>query len=195
MDAVKLFIQSCNPAGWTVDLVDRADMPWYSYAYVRGVELLHSIACTRPKVNVSYNILCQFESEQGRVTKYIARVKYFVKVTPPAGDEHDGIVQPNTMRLAVSDLFKVAEASWGAGLMYHSPEYPSGVPDEQGYAVDMSADEHGAGCMLDKHVMALAGRSRGGKGAWFAPARQHVWLWTGVRLCMGVWGCCNKLSH
>lgn len=113
VDAVKRFIEVWAPVGWSVDMVERAELLWYSYANVRRLELLHSTAYTRTSVKVSYNVLCQFfEGSSTQVTRYIARVKYFVKVSPPA--DHDSHVQPGVLRLAVSDLFKRCATSAGA---------------------------------------------------------------------------------
>jgi hypothetical protein len=58
--AVKRFIEMWAPEGWSVGMVERARLLWYSYANVRGLELLHSTAYTRARVKVSYNVLCQF---------------------------------------------------------------------------------------------------------------------------------------
>jgi hypothetical protein len=123
VDAVRRFVELWAPAGWTADMVERAELLRYSYANVRGLELLHSTAYTRAWVKVSYNVLCQYlEGASTRVSHYIARVKYFGKVSPPV--DFDGDVQPAVLRLAISDMFKLRDASWGAGIVYHSAAYP-----------------------------------------------------------------------
>jgi hypothetical protein len=161
--AVRGFIELWKPAGWSVGMVDRADLLWYSYANVRGLELLQSTSYTRARVKVSYNVLCQYlEGESTDVTRYIARVKYFVKVSPPA--DHDSDVEPRVLRLAISDLFKVHDVNWGAGVLYHSPAYPR-TADAPAVAVDMSVDAQGVGPMQNKHAMALTSTC----GAWFMP--------------------------
>lgn len=161
--AVKSFIGVWSPPGWSVGMVDRAQLLWYSYANVRGLELLHSTAYTRTSVKKSHNVLCEFfEGAATQVTRYIARVKYFVKVLPPA--DHDSPVQPLVLRLAISDMFKVRDVSWGAGAVYHSPAYPR-TADAPATAVDMSVDHAGVGPMKSKHAMALTSSA----GAWFMP--------------------------
>lgn len=161
--AVRRYIELWKPAGWSVGMVDGAQFLWYSYANVRGLELLHSTAYTRARVNVSYNVLCQFhEGASATLTSYIARVKYFVKVSPPA--DHDSDMQPVVLRLALSDLFKVSDVSWGAGVVYHSPTYPHSA-DVQAAAVDMLVTAQGAAAMRDKHAMARTSTD----GAWFMP--------------------------
>lgn len=161
--AVVRFVEAWAPVGWSSGMVERAELLWYSYANVHGVELLHSTSYTRARVKVSYNILCHFyEGTSTRVTQYIARVKYFVKVSPPA--DHDSAEQPPVLRLAICDMFKLRNVDWGAGVVYHSPAYPR-TADGEPKAVDMHVDAQGVGPMQNKHAMACTTTD----GAWFVP--------------------------
>jgi hypothetical protein len=178
-DSVRAYIRDWKPAGWVVgdpsddegmqqDDVAAADILEYTYADVRGGEILHSVLYTRPRSRVSYNVLCQFyegADDSDDVTRYIAQVQRFVKVSPAVA----GQGQP--LRLAITHLFAAVAVPNVSGVLYHCANYPatdsqSYAPSFINYAVDLQHSEEGVGMTQDKHVMA---RSSSMVGAYFVP--------------------------
>jgi hypothetical protein len=159
------YIQQWHPAGWSENMVAAADMLWYSYAHIRAAEILHSLRYTRPRSKVSYNVLCQYyEGEEAEdVTRYIAQVQFFLKVSPGPAACGDQEQPAEPLRLAISHLYKLENVDWGVGVLYHSPTYPAN-PAYTNYAVGMTLSEEGYGEMQDKHAMAC-----NALGAWFMP--------------------------
>jgi hypothetical protein len=159
--AVAGYVSKWQPASWSADQVPAAEMLLYTYADVRGVEILHSVRYTKARTRVSYNVFCQYHeagaAENAAPTNYVGHVQYFVMVLPPAGC--DG--QP--LRLAITNLHKLETVNGGAGVLYQAPTYPAD-PSHTRYAVHMHMDEHGAAAMHDKLVMACSGT-----GAFFMP--------------------------
>uniref|UniRef100_A0A383VXT3 LysM domain-containing protein n=1 Tax=Tetradesmus obliquus TaxID=3088 RepID=A0A383VXT3_TETOB len=156
--------ESLGPAGWWQQQWDGL-----AYADIRGGEQLQSLAYSRAISRVSYNVLTNYREHRQRPSgrglvlqeiKYIARVRYFVKVSPPPRDGTNlgapSHCQP--LRLAIADLFEVQKVADAAGILYHSPRYPQ-QPSHSSYAVGFDQST-----MLDKHVMACAGSE-----AWFMP--------------------------
>jgi hypothetical protein len=141
--AVERFVETFQPAGWSVDMVEQASILLYTYAQAQGGELLHSTQYTRARSRVSYNVLCQFwEGGLGvdssdavqEPTYYAGKIAYFVKIVAPAAMDLDGAVEEPAvvpdLRLAVMDLHLLQRLDREIGVMYHSVTYCSGIPTQ-----------------------------------------------------------------
>jgi hypothetical protein len=145
----KLFRHGLAPAGWYDHMVAGATFRLYTYADLKGSELVHSTAYLRSRTRVSYHVYAEyFEGGGTEATRYMAKVLYFLKVISASC--------PHPLRIAVSDLFKVACDDSSVGSMWHTRHYDR--PTHSAYPVRLCD-------MRSKHAMGTT--HLGAAEAWF----------------------------
>jgi hypothetical protein len=138
--------------GWQPGDFSHASLMHYKHADVRGSEILHSLDYLRATSRQSYYMLVNF-TENGVLTRYMARVLFFVKASAPSLPD---------LRVAVCELYLVAQQAGAIGTLWHTRCFNR--PTHSNYTVCFGSDE-----MKEKHVMAQA--CKGDADAWFIPYR------------------------